>query len=92
MSSWTVELTGEATEDIAALDAATRRRVLAKIAWFAEHVDDVTPVPLEGEWREFCKLRVGDWRIAYTFSQSKRTVTVHTVGRRDKIYKQRPPH
>ena len=89
--AWAVELTDEAKKHIAALDTAARRSVLTKLSWLAAHADEVTPTRLAGEWREFFKLRVGDWRVAYTMSHTASTITVHMVEHRGKVYKHRPP-
>ena len=91
MAGWTLELTDEAKADLATLDATERRRMLEKVVWLAEHFDEVTPVALGGEWRAFSKLRAGDWRAAYTVAYDERTITVHMIDRRDKIYKRSPP-
>ncbi|MEK7170023.1 MAG: type II toxin-antitoxin system mRNA interferase toxin, RelE/StbE family [Patescibacteria group bacterium] len=86
---WTVEFDERARRDIVALDASVRRRILDKLSWFELHGDEITALPLHGDWREFSKLRVGDWRIAYTHAVSGRTITVHYIDRRDRMYKRR---
>ncbi len=75
MASWTIEATAKAADDLTVLDRQVRDRIIAKLDWLAEHFDTVTPAVLHGEYREFHKLRIGDWRAAYTY-----------VDRRDKMY------
>jgi len=40
-------------------------------------------------FREFYKLRVGDWRVIYKINWEERIIIVCCVDRRDKIYKKR---
>jgi mRNA interferase RelE/StbE len=47
----------------------------------------VTPVPLTGEFRGLCKLRVGDYRVLYTFSQNEEEIIIHLVKHRREVYK-----
>jgi len=39
------------------------------------------------KWQNFRKLRVGDYRIAYTIEEDTRVVAVLHVGKRGDIYK-----
>ncbi|MFB2835159.1 type II toxin-antitoxin system RelE family toxin [Floridanema evergladense] len=32
------------------------------------------------------KLRVGDYRVVYTFSTESRIITIHRIGHRSEIY------
>lgn len=86
---WTVEFDERARRDLAGLDTSIRRRILDKLNWFELHGDEVPTVPLHGDWREFSKLRVGDWRIAYTLDAPNRAITVQYIDRRDRMYKRR---
>lgn len=86
---WSIDFDERARRDLAALDVSIRRRVLDKLSWLEIHADEVAVLPLHGEWREFLKLRVGDWRIAYTMDARRLVITVHYIDRRDKVYKRR---
>ena len=83
-----VEFTPEAEEDLARLSKSVAQRILKKIRWLAENFEMITPEPLTGEWKDLYKLRVGDYRVLYTFSQVERKVIIiHLVGHRREIYK-----
>ena len=84
---WRFRVTTEARDSIVHLDSTVRRRVLEKLAWFKDHVDDVVPVPLAASMRGYFKLRVGDWRIVYSADVGTHTIVIHLVDRRDQIYK-----
>lgn len=66
-----------------------RRRVIDKIEWLALNFDAFVPLALEGEFRDFYKLRAGDWRVVYRIDHKKRRIIVNYIDRRDKVYKKR---
>ena len=87
MAVWQFLITPEAEEDLGKLDRPVQKRVIQKLTWFVDHFEDVSPLPLAGDWSGFFKLRTGDWRIIYEVEHDKQRVVVHHVGRRDEIYK-----
>jgi len=87
MTAWSVEFTSDAEEDLAKIDRMSRKRIIQKLEWLGNNFDSVFPIPLHGAYREFYKLRVGDWRIFYTVGWKKRCITVCYIDRRDKVYK-----
>jgi mRNA interferase RelE/StbE len=44
-------------------------------------------VPLTGELKGLFKLRVGDYRIAYSIEEKKKLLTIHLIGHRREIYR-----
>lgn len=83
-----VELTTEAEADLARLNKTVAQRILKKIRWLAENFEMITPEPLTGEFKGLYKLRVGDYRVLYTFSQTERKVIIiHLIGHRREVYK-----
>ena len=85
-----VEFTSEAESDLARLSKTIAQRILKKIHWLAENFEDVAPEPLTGEWKGLYKLRVGDYRVLYTFSQvERRVIIVHLIKHRREVYKTR---
>jgi len=85
--SWHVEFTPHAIEDLSHLDAPVARRVVEKIQWLAEHVDQIPPETLTGPFADLFKLRVSDWRVLYTIDPAQHTVTIHVIAHRSKVYK-----
>jgi len=85
-----VEFTSEAESDLARLSKTIAQRILKKIRWLAENFEDVTPEPLIYEWKGLYKLRVGDYRVLYSFSHSeRRIIVVHLIKHRREVYKTR---
>lgn len=89
MKEWSVEFEKGAQRDLARLERETRRRIIDKLFWLAENFESVAPESLQGEWSDFYKLRVGDWRVKYKIDYGKQILFVVYVDRRDSAYKKR---
>ena len=87
MQLWRVDFDRTAERDLKALDTPIRRRTIDKIDWLIENFDQLEPLPLDEPWVGFFKLRVGDWRVIYKIKHPSRTITVHYIDHRSKIYK-----
>jgi len=82
-----VDFTSNAESDLARLDAQIAQRVLNKLQWLAENFDVIKPEPLTGQWQGVYKLRVGDYRVLYTYDRQKQKLIVHFVRHRREVYK-----
>jgi mRNA interferase RelE/StbE len=82
-----VEFTPTAADDLARLNKTIAQRIFTKTRWLAENFDMLTPEPLAGQWAGVYKLRVGDYRVLYTFSKAESSITVHFVRHRREVYK-----
>lgn len=82
-----IEFDGRARQDFARLDGSIRRRIMDKLDWYEAHPEGLFPAPLHGEWRDFDKLRVGDWRLMYKFDSVRGVLTIHYVEHRGRAYK-----
>ncbi|MBA2749029.1 MAG: type II toxin-antitoxin system RelE/ParE family toxin [Tatlockia sp.] len=84
--TYNVEFTLEALDGLERLSSAIQERILNKIRWFSENLDNLTPQSLSADLSGLFKLRVGDYRIVYSFDTNKQCITVHKVGHRRDIY------
>ena len=82
-----VHFTSTAAADLKLLNKPVAQRILTKIRWFAENFSSLSPVPLTGQWTGMYKLRVGDYRVLYTFSRDEMSIMVHFVRHRREVYK-----
>lgn len=89
MNLWSLEFLPEAEKDLANLDYGVRRRVIDKLNWLLENFENVIPEVLTGEFREFYKLRVGDWRAMYKLNWQSKIIIISYIDKRDKVYKKR---
>lgn len=86
MPAWRLDFSAAAERDLAALDRPVRRRIIDALEWFSAHFDDLVPIPLGGPFKGFFKFRIGDWRAVYEIQAGARTLLVHYIDKRDKIY------
>ncbi len=84
--SYDVEFTSEATDSLEKLTSAIQECILSKIRWLSEDLDNLTPQSLSADLSGLFKLRVGDYRIIYSFDPSEERITVHKVGHRQDVY------
>ena len=89
MAEWSFKVTDVADSDLNRIGEPVKARVLEKLKWFRSNFDKIVPEPLGAGWRGFFKLRVGDWRVAYTIEYTRKLVIIRFVDRRDKIYKRK---
>jgi len=82
-----INFTAHAEADVSRLDISIAERVFKKLHWLAEHFEIITPERLAGKWPSVFKLRVGDYRILYTFDREKQQIIVHFVRHRREVYK-----
>jgi len=82
-----VRILEEATRDLARLDTAVALRIVSRIRWLAENLDEIQPEALRGDLVGFYKLRAGDYRVVYEIVQSEQAIVIHVVGHRREVYR-----
>lgn len=82
-----VDFTPGAEGDLCRLDAAIAQRVVRRLRWLAENFEAIRPEPLTQQWEGVFKLRVGDYRVLYTYDRAKRKIVVHFIRHRCDVYK-----
>ena len=58
-----------------------------KIDWLSQNIENIIPAPLKGKFKGKYKLRIGDWRIVYSFENLTQLITVYAVRHRSEVYK-----
>jgi mRNA interferase RelE/StbE len=86
---WELRILDSATRDLARVDAVVARRIVSRLRWLAESMDEIKPEALTGNLAGFYKLRVGDYRIVYEVAHSEQIILIHLVGHRREIYRDR---
>ncbi len=87
MKYWSLEFLPQAEDDLSKLGRETRRRIIDKLDWLSENFTVIFPLPLSGNFKDFYKLRAGDWRVIYKIDWRNELIIVYFIGRRDEIYK-----
>jgi len=77
----------EAAKDLARLNADVRQRILNKVQWLLENIEEIQHKPLTAQWEGTYRLRVGDYRVIYAIDRKHERLTVYAVGHRREIYK-----
>jgi mRNA interferase RelE/StbE len=76
-----------ALDDLSKLDKSIVKRIMNRIEWFSENIENSSPTPLKSRLSGFYKFRIGDWRVIYEFSKKAETIFIHKIGHRKDIYK-----
>jgi mRNA interferase RelE/StbE len=84
-----IRILEEASRELARLDKPVGRRVVERINWLAENLNEFRPEALRGDLIGLYKLRIGDYRVIYEIIHSENTIVIHAVGHRRKIYRKR---
>jgi len=82
-----LNFTQTALKTLKKIDKSVTGRILDKIEWMTNNIDQVTPISLKGEYSEFYKLRIGNYRVIYDVDFNKLEITIHFIGHRSDIYK-----
>jgi mRNA interferase RelE/StbE len=84
--SYNVEFTATGIENLEELSSTIQERILRKIRWLSENFEEVSPQSLSANLSSLFKLRVGDYRVIYSFDSEMKLITVHKVGHRRDVY------
>ena len=86
---FSVEFTPNAKNDLNKLDKKLAQRILNKILWLTEKFDILAPKPLSSNWKNVYKLRVGNYRVLYTYNKETNKILIHFIKHRREIYKEK---
>ncbi len=84
--SYLVEFTPGAINNLGLLTSANQQRTLNKIRWLSENFENISPQALSANLSGLFKLRVGDYRVIYSFDLESQRITIHKIGHRREVY------
>ena len=84
---YNIRILEEASRDLARLDKSIGRRIVERIKWLSEKLNDIRPEPLRGDLIGLYKFRIGDYRVIYQIIHEGKTIVIHAVGHRREIYR-----
>ena len=89
MPATPIRFTKSAKSDLARLDKAMAQRIIKRIQWLGDHLDDTVLLALNGQRQSFYKLRAGDYRVLYRLEQNAEvtTLVIEFVRHRREVYK-----
>ena len=85
--TFAIKFTPQAEEDLSRRDKKIAQNISNKIEWLSQNIENIIPAPLKGKFKGKYKLRVGDWRVVYSFEHSTQIITVYAVRHRSEVYK-----
>lgn len=80
-----VIILSKAIDDLSKLDKTTAKRIIDKLTWLSENIENIIPLPLKGSLSRFYKLKIGDWRVIYEIGGSEKIITIHKIGIEEKF-------
>lgn len=84
---YSIRFLDAADRELSKLDKPVGRRLVKRLVWLAENLDEARLEPLTGKLRGLYKLRVGDYRILYETFHEEEAVVIHTIGHRRDVYR-----
>lgn len=84
--SYSVEFTLDATVELEALTPTIQERILRKVRWLFDNFENMNHQALSANLSGLFKLRVGDYRVIYSFIVTEKRIIIHKVGHRRSIY------
>jgi len=85
--AYAIQFTHQAEEDLEHLDKTIAQQTANKIDWLSQNMTSIIPTPLKGQFKGKYKLRVGDWRIMYSFEHVSHVITIYAIRHRSEVYK-----
>lgn len=82
-----IRILDAAERELAQLEKTVGRRIVRRIRWLAENLDNIKPIALTGDLAGFYKLRVGDYRVVYEILHGENELVIHLIGHRSEIYR-----
>ncbi|MBI3361699.1 MAG: type II toxin-antitoxin system RelE/ParE family toxin [Chloroflexi bacterium] len=89
MALYTVRILKAASRDLSRLDKPVVKRIVARIRWLADNLDNARPKALKGDLAGLFKLREGDYRIIYEFIKAEKVIIIHSIGHRREVYQKK---
>jgi len=84
---YNIRILDEASRELARLDKPVGRRIVERINWLSEKLNDIRPEPLRGDLIGLYKFRIGDYRVIYEIIHNEKTIVIHAIGHRREIYR-----
>lgn len=85
---YSVEFLKEAVEELSHIDPIWQKRILNKIKILSADPNSLANniKKLKGKYREYFRLRVGDYRIIYSQENDRLVIIIIRIGHRKEIY------
>ena len=82
-----VEFTLQADKFLSKIDKPLRKKIIRRIEWLAKNCEIINHQPLQYEFKDYFKLKLGKIRIIYKIFPQRKTILIAYIDFREKIYK-----
>ncbi|MFN2292176.1 MAG: type II toxin-antitoxin system RelE family toxin [Anaerolineae bacterium] len=82
-----VRILEAAARQLASLDPAVARRIVKRVRWLAQNLEEIQLEALAGDLAGLYKLRIGDYRVIYEILHADQIIVIHLIGHRREIYR-----
>jgi mRNA interferase RelE/StbE len=85
---YSIEFLEEAVEDLSSIDPIWQKRILNKLKILSVNPESLSNniKKLKGKYREYYRLRIGDYRVIYSQENDSLVIIIIRVGHRKEIY------
>lgn len=84
---YNVRILENASRDLARMDKPVARRIVERVNWLSENLNQIRPEALRGDLIGFYKFRIGNYRVIYEIIHEEKTIVIHAIGHRREIYR-----
>jgi mRNA interferase RelE/StbE len=82
-----VDFSLQADKFLGRIDKSLRKKIIRKIEWLAKNCEFIDHQPLQYEFKDYFKLKLGKIRIIYKIFSKRKTILIAYIDFRDRIYK-----
>jgi mRNA interferase RelE/StbE len=82
-----VEFSLQVDKFLSKINSSLRRKIIRKIDWLAKNCELINHQPLQYEFKDYFKLKLGKIRIIYKILPKKKLMLIAYINFRDKVYK-----
>jgi len=85
--NYRVEFSFQADKFLDKIDSSLRRKIINKINWLVKNCELINHQPLQYEFKDYFKLKLGKIRIIYKILPKEKLILIAYINFRDKVYK-----
>jgi len=85
--NYRVEFSLQADKFLSKIDFSLRRKIIRKINWLVKNCELINHQPLQYEFKDYFKLKLGKIRIIYKILPKEKLILIAYINFRDKVYK-----
>jgi len=82
-----IEFSLQANKFLSKIDKSLRKKIIRKIEWLAKNCEIINHQPLQYEFKDYFKLKLGKIRIIYKIFLHRKVILIAYIDFRDRIYK-----